>query len=634
MSLWSCLLTTFDSVQNAAGLQAVEKDANGNDVVDEKKTLLPLYHTTMHVQICVTLNQHGELLHIEKEPRPRTIIIPCTEESMGRTSKPVPHPLCDQLQYVDKGFDDMKTTMYLKQLAEWKGNDPKLNAIYAYVSARSVSEDASECGVALSEKDRKIGIRFAVQLPGEYNPHVEDDVNLRNRWIEYRQRGRMRDGTDLFGKELYAQAANFPKNIVGTAGNAKLISANDSTNFTFRGRYADRDEALRIDAETSQKIHSTLRWLINRHGTITDTQAIVTWAVGAPNDEIVDPMAQFGDLSDFLPATETESDALQDALVRTDVSYAKRFRALLGGYGSPDFLERHADTMVVVILDAATSGRLSVTYYRELQKDEYIESVMNWHVDSSWPMVRFEKDSAKTDGSAKPIHYIGSPSFIDIINCAYPTTDRSGKSYKRFEKNVRKQLIECMFSNSELPRSLLNAVARKVSRPMGYDSPTAWNRDLGIACSMWKKHFNDEFKRNGTKEIKVELDPKRTDRDYLYGRLLALMDNFEEREMYRRGIGGTRQTNAMRLMSNFAAKPYATWGNLWDRLLPYMAAASPGVSNKFRDDIDDVIALFENGEYEDKSPLSPLYLVGYSHQRRYLRQQAQEKAAKKRSEAE
>ena len=41
---------------------------------------------------------------------------------------------------------------------------------------------------------------------------------------------------------------------------AKLISSNDSANFTFRGeRFSDAGQALRIGYETTQKAHSALR---------------------------------------------------------------------------------------------------------------------------------------------------------------------------------------------------------------------------------------------------------------------------------------------------------------------------------------------------------------------------------------
>ena len=46
------------------------------------------------------------------------------------------------------------------------------------------------------------------------------------------------------------------------------------------------------------------------------------------------------------------------------------------------------------------------------------------------------------------VQYEGAPSFTDIINCACDTSDRSSKSYKRFAKDVKERLIECMFISS------------------------------------------------------------------------------------------------------------------------------------------------------------------------------------------
>lgn len=126
----------------------------------------------------------------------------------------------------------------------------------------------------------------------------------------------------------------------------------------------------------------------------------------------------------------------------------------------------------------------------------------------------------------------------------------------------------------------------------------------------------------------MELDEKRDDRDYLYGRLLALADNFESGVLYQRNI--SRPTNAVKLMSNFVAKPFSTWGNLWKQIDPYMKSSDPkllGRAKAFQNHIDDVMHLFKDGEYEHGGSLSPLFLLGYSHQRRAIKQQKTATAA-------
>jgi CRISPR-associated protein Csd1 len=213
------------------------------------------------------------------------------------------------------------------------------------------------------------------------------------------------------------------------------------------------------------------------------------------------------------------------------------------------------------------------------------------------------------------------------VECAYAVDERSSPSYKRFSKNVKKELIECMFGNHNLPTSLLWSAFHRVTRPMGYSSILAWSRNFEVACSLWKKHFIQE-----RTTVTMELDVTRTDRDYLYGRLLALADNFESGALHRRGISDTRPTNAVKLMSNFAAKPYSTWGNLWKQLTPYIKSSNVKtlkVAKLFQDDVDDVMGLFRDGEYDNNDALSPLFLLGYSSQRRSLKERI---AAKKTAE--
>lgn len=226
------------------------------------------------------------------------------------------------------------------------------------------------------------------------------------------------------------------------------------------------------------------------------------------------------------------------------------------------------------------------------------------------------------------VAYEGAPPFADIISCAYDVSDRSSKAYKRFAKNTKKQLIECMFGGESLPRFILDATYHRVTKPMGYDAPGAWLRDFEIACSLWKKHYIDDARKQNKQEdtISMYLEPTRNDRDYLYGRLLALADRFENGVLYKQGISDTRPTNAVKLMSNFVAKPFTTWGTLWKQLMPYLKSANG--APWFQNSVDEVMALFKEGDFEDNRALSPLFLLGYSCQRRESMHKAQEASQK------
>lgn len=281
------------------------------------------------------------------------------------------------------------------------------------------------------------------------------------------------------------------------------------------------------------------------------------------------------------------------------------------------------------LLDMLHRGELSekISVLRRLQ--EY-KRILQWHVDAAWPLTSFKKSIVEGAERVNVVQYEGAPSFTDIINCACDTSDRSSKSYKRFAKDVKERLIECMFGGAQFPMSILNAACHKVTRPMGYDNIRVWRRDFEIACSLWKKHYIDETRKQHRQEdvITMYLEPNRDDRDYLYGRLLALADNFEESVLRKQGVKD-RPTNAIKLMSNFTAKPYTTWGTLWKQLTPYLKSANGG--SWFRNEVDDVMALFKEGDFEDNKALSPMFLLGYSCQRRASRRKAQEISQKNNS---
>jgi CRISPR-associated protein Csd1 len=140
-------------------------------------------------------------------------------------------------------------------------------------------------------------------------------------------------------------------------------------------------------------------------------------------------------------------------------------------------------------------------------------------------------------------------------------------------------------------------------------------RTRAMPASTSQRRTKPKVRRNSDviDVITMYLEPNRDDRDYLYGRLLALADNFEESVLRKQGVKD-RPTNAIKLMSNFTAKPYTTWGTLWKQLTPYLKSANGG--SWFRNEVDDVMALFKEGDFEDNKALSPMFLLGYSCQRR------------------
>lgn len=628
MGLFQNLLETYEKCSAAVGI--LQTDAYGNS--NEKKTLLPIFHMTFKSAICVTLDNQGKFIRAKRDRKETTIIIPCTESSFGRSSKPAAHPLCDQLDYVG-GIDDDKTQAFLVALDSWKGNCEVLNAIRIYIAGKTIINDLSNSDIFKDteyqetkdasgknldiEKIRKIGVRFTVQIAGKII-NVWESLELRNAWISYMNINTA-SNAEMFdylsGDDVRKLATQHPKNINSFTGNAKLLSCNDTSNFTFRGRFAEQNDAIIVDYVQSQKMHQMLRWLIANYGYAVDSQVIVTWAVDSNAEVKAKAQDNSYDLFGEMKTVKTDADVFSEVNSHLHADYAKKIKDVLQGYGSANKLKQHSRKICIAVFDAATTGRMGVVFYQELPENAYLENIVNWHNDTSYHLTAWKKDKDENGkDKAKPIHFIGAPSYDDILFAIYGKS-RGDKSYDTLKKKVRKQLLECMFGNFALPKSMLEMAGNRASHPMSFNESNGkfnendWKRSLNITCALARKFYKQQ-----KEEIKLEIDTSRTDRDYLFGRLLSVADKMEGYALYKSGV--KRPTNAVKFMSAFQVKPYSTWGQLYNQLIPYKNQLSGAYY--FQSLIDEIMELFQNGDYENNSPLSPLYLLGYSAQNRAL----------------
>ncbi|MDD2269402.1 MAG: type I-C CRISPR-associated protein Cas8c/Csd1 [Eubacteriales bacterium] len=636
MGLFQNLLESYEKCSDVVGI--VRTDADGNS--DERKTLLPIFHMTFKSEICVTIDSYGKFISASRDGKETTIIIPCTESSSGRSSGIASHPLCDQLDYVG-GINDDKIDAYLTELSSWKDDIVELNAVYTYVSGRTIMNDLMGIGIFKDseyqvdknenadrqlEKDkiRKIGVRFTIQIDGDFI-NVWESLDLRNAWINYIC---CKNNTEnlpfdyMSGDIVGSIATQHPKNINSITVNARLFSCNESKQdsdgaIVFKGRFTKQDDAVIVDYTNSQKMHQMLRWLIKNYGYRVDSQAIITWAVDNNTDVKAKSQDNSFELFGSMQEVKTEADILEDASSQIYADYSSKLKNLLQGYGNVKSIKEHSRKICIAAFDAATTGRMGVVFYQELSENDYIESIVNWHNDTSYFLTAWKSKMDK-DGNDKniPINYIGAPSYDDIIFAVYGNP-HDDKSHKTLIKKTRQQLLECMFGNFGLPKSMVEIAANRASHPMSFTDMNGkfnendWKRAISITCALTRKFFKQQ-----KEEIQLELDTSRTDRDYLFGRLLSVADKLEHTALYKADKQDTRATNATRLMSAFQAKPYSTWGQLYNQLIPYRNQLNG--AGFYQSLIDSIIVLFNPGEYENNSPLSPLYLLGYSAQNRAL----------------
>jgi CRISPR-associated protein Csd1 len=470
-----------------------------------------------------------------------------------------------------------------------------------------------------NEKIRKLGVRFAVDIKGNQAFGVWEDLDLRQSWIDYirPQDSNRQDGLFdyLCGVPVGQIASQHPKNINPMTGNAKLLSCNDMSGYTFRGRFSSQNDAVIVDYEQSQKMHQTLRWLVNNYGHNADTQTIIEWAVDSDTSPPGSPYKDSVSLWAEMDSIKTEADKLSDAADAIYANYSEKLKKLLQGYGRMESIKQHARTICVAVFDAATTGRMGLTFYQEMPQDDYLKSMVNWHEDTSYYLTAWKRETDER-GKEKsiPLHYFGAPSYDDILFAIYGRA-RGGNDagYSTLRRKVRKQLLECMFGRFQFPKSMVDMAAVRASHPMSFTdsngsfNPYDWQRSVNITCALAHKYYKREA-------ITLALDETRRDRDYLYGRLLAAADRLEQNALYKADKSDTRTTNAIRLMGAFSVKPYHTWGVLHKQLIPYINQL--GGNPYYFSVIKDVLNQFDPEEYKDNSPLSPVYLLGFSAQDR------------------
>lgn len=541
------------------------------------------------------------------------VIIPVTENSLGRSCGIAPHPVFDQYEYLKgegKKYD--KYFELLQGFAESPFATKPVRAIYQYIARRTVASDLSE----MKLKD-KTNIIFRVESPEHEQAKVWEDETFFNAWHQYYLDFRQnKEQLDYITGLTQPTATSHPKKISSASANSKLISEpSDDYFYTFRGKFSEASEALSIGYETSQKAHQFLRYLINDRGYTCGEQVILSFTIGS-TEKLLQPPIKNESLCiyDLMQEDDHKTDREKQIDLRAATGgfdYADALKKSLAGFGYGKALEKHAKTAVLA-LDAATTGRLSITFYRELAQTEYIEKIADWHNKCKWNQKFLNKDK-------KDVSYISAPSVDKIIEAVYgkPRGGKDDKSFTKIKKAARERLLRCIFDGASLPRDYMEAARRRASNPLGFTNDNKFDRNsfeqvVSTACALIRKYYQQE--PNYKEDYKLSIESDRTDRDYLYGRLLGAADKLEEYAL-RKKDNQRIVTAAIRHMQAFAQRPFRTWQTIHSCLNPYIQAVKGSIAFK---EIEAIKNQFKPEDYEKDVPLNGSYLIGYYHERAYI----------------
>jgi CRISPR-associated protein Csd1 len=598
----------------------------------------PVSHTLTTTHVEIVLDQDGTFLRavlLDREPT----VVPATERSRLRTgTNPPPHPLCDKIRCCAsdyKAFGGRKKAFfeeYIKQLRQWQARDvnTKVHAVLGYVEKGGVVADLVRVGILYCDANGKLltewasdhptpqlfkmlspdkhnkrdqgdaVVRWRVQVSGDPVSALWEDPDIRDSWISLDTSRDARRGLCIVTGEISPLAVKHPNGVRHRADMAKLISSDDRSGYTYRGRVDLPTQACGIGSAVTQKAHSALRWLIKRQGYQVDEQVFVAWA--SSGDSIPDP---FADTASLLETAEVRGIIEPDIPYEGDAGqhFALRLRKAISGYRAKLV---DADGVVVIGLDSATKGRMAVTFYRELSGSEFLDRVSAWHSACAW-----------LQRSQEGKRYVGAPAPREVAEATY---GRRIDGKLRIDEKLRKaavaRLVPCIVDARPLPRDIVATSVRRAINRAGFEKEKGveadWEKCLGIACALVRGSEKEE-------NYKMSLEEDRTTRDYLFGRLLAIAENIEERALHL--AGEKRETNSAKLMHRFADHPCSAWRSIELALIPYktrLRTNRPAVLLERDKLLDAVIGMFSGEDFISDSRLSGEFLLGYHCQRAAL----------------
>ena len=627
MSLLQKAVETYDAHASLAG--KVENAAYaGTDgkAVKAYQPLAPIGHAIRMADLEITIDGEGHFVTASKVNQlEAATVVPVTEESEGRAGKNAyeyPHPLCDKLSYYVNHQE-----YFLSQLEGWEKSEfsnPKLRPILDYIRGGTILEDLGRCFKSSDIKPNTF-IRWKVIGLGEYSGNCWTDLALFHDFKNYylHEIAKRTPGFCMISGTVTGIAEKHPGLIYGKT---KLISANDTSNFTYRGRFTEDSQAATVGYEASQKAHNALRWLAAEQGTVYGGRTFLCW--NPQGKEVYRADLPLLDGLGKPPVTPTD--------------YRRELRHTLAGFRST--LPANDADVVIASFDAATTGRLALTYYRELRESDFLQRLCDWD-ESCWGW----------NPETKLYNAIQSPPLRQIVQCAFGILrEEKGKDAssenlvagsfgipREEKRNARlvvddrvmrqqiQRLLACRLERAAFPTDILRALIARASTPLAFkpkQTSTSWHFNgvyqgvLTTACAVIKKYYHD----HGKGEIEMALERNKDDISYQFGRLLAVLEKVE-RDTYDREE--TREPNAIRLQSVYCKRPMHT-ANIIEAQLEraYFPRLKPGTRGFYKGLIAEILEhITEKDEAEWNKPLGDTYLVGYYLQRKELYTAREEK---------
>lgn len=599
------------------------------DQSKEKVALVPLGFVRKKVKYHVVLTLDGQFVSADElADKLQSQEIPSTPQAESRTGdKGAPFPLSEQLKYLVFEESNLpRFRQYMEQLKAWcdqPGAPACLRAVYTYLDGHTLLADLEgQPGLKLkyykdakkregTGEDARAMVCFSVQMQDESNDDLWMRADVKESWSRY-----LADKLPGNRGFCYVEGKILPimENHPKLQGNAKLISAKDAEYpFQYRGRFAEERSAALVSFDASVRAHNALTWLIARQGM---QKYGMTWVVWNTNGAVM--RAPIDQKNGFFEEEEEEDEDTDSRIViDTFESYAKKVRSAALGYSGNlrEYSPERINCAVIMGLEAATDGRMSVTYYQECPGNEYVERLESWYQDCCWWHYN-QKEKVREITTPDPEQIMVAIMGIDAVNAA-KKDKKCEKSNTKLIRRFYTQILSCIAEHRLLPENMVHDAFARVCAPLAFVSGKdrqwsriAWAASLDTACAMIHCFQRRRIGR-AAEVFHPELQINSSNVDYLFGRLLALADCIEEKVMAR---GTGYPTNAVRMMQKFVQNPFETWPKIHDKLIPVFRKSGSDVK-WFQIIAEEIEQAFTDGGRYKRSELSWEFLQGFSSQR-------------------
>lgn len=609
----------------------------GGEPLSDTHPLVPVGFLERQMDICIKILPDGKFSSASVLEDRSKYPVPSSPAAEGRTgSSAIPYPLCEELRYVAGDLTQYSQTdqltyftAYYEQFCTWcevPDAPPELLTLKAYLERKTVVSDLVKCKLLYLDDNKKIRkkwddrrtkpVFFTLKKPAE-KCIVDFAILCGNVFVPLREIESVKKSwqkflfTTLPGKQLcYSSGQQEPAiyNHAKIEGNAKLISAkDDKRDFQFKGRFTSSEQAYSVSYQASSKAHNTLRWLRDSQGFRKYGSTFIAWSttarqIIAPQDEVDDGWG-----------AEDKDD--EKRYPKTEQAYGRKIASAMAGFkAAPEY--QKGSKIIMLGMEAATPGRMSISFYQEIDGSEYLERLNLWYTRCLWRLPRWGRPDNKLS------EYITTPNLEELGEAVFGVSAiRTANSDMRTEKSVTKQvrafnieMLSCIVNGRPVADVFSRSAFRRSCRPESFTNKSGkwqradWLKCLAVTCAM-------ERSTNEKEEYEVSLNSNESDKSYLFGRLMAVADCVEIKAMDK-SDSQHRQTNAIRYFSAVQQRPAVTWAVVEARLQPYLTKLrSTNYEKEFRALLDEIIGKFKPGDMMNPDALTPRFLEGYHCQR-------------------